>query len=130
MLRIPTTSVLPSTLREPVIPTEPVNSCKSPVVFPNRFEPDEKMIEEEIISTKISLATILSPTYKSPVILTSPLTSISPSNDEDTFTKNPVFGAIDAEAEPLTNRLVSGKLVNCEPSPWNEPENEPLYSSN
>ena len=61
------------------------------------------VIEEEIISTIISLATILLSTYKSPVTLTSPSISISPSNDEDTLTKNPVFGAIDADAEPLIN---------------------------
>ena len=72
-------------------------------------------------------------TIKSPVILTSPSISISPSNDDDTFTKNPVFGAIDADAEPDINLLAScdiGRLVNLEPSPWNEPENEPLNSSN
>ena len=122
--------VFPSTSNEPVISTEPVNSCKSPVVLPNLFEPDENIIEEEIISTIISLATILLSTYKSPVTLTSPSISISPSNDEDTFTKNPVFGEIDADAEPLINWLEKGRLFSLEPSPSNEPENEPLNSSN
>ena len=122
--------VLPSTSNEPVISTEPVNSCKLPVELPNLFEPDENMIEDEIISTIISLATIRLSTNKSPVILTSPSISISPSNDEDTFTKNPVFGAIDADADPLINWDEKGKLFNLEPSPSNEPENEPLNSSN
>ena len=95
--------ISPSTFNEPFIPTEPVNSCKSSGVLPNLFEPDENIIDDDTISTKISLATILSSTYKSPVTLTSPFTSTSPSNDEDTFTKNPVFGAIDADADPLIN---------------------------
>ena len=103
ILKSPLNSAEPLNSNEPVIPTEPVNSCKSPVVLPNLFEPEENMIEDEIISTIISLATILLSTYKSPVTLTSPSISISPSNDEDTFTKNPVFGAIDADAEPLIN---------------------------
>ena len=122
--------ISPSTFKEPLIPTEPVNSCKSSDVLPNLFEPDENIIDEDTISTKISLATILSSTYKSPVTLTSPFTSTSPSNDEDTFTKNPVFGAIDADAEPLINWVEKGRLFNWEPSPANEPLNEPLNSSN
>ena len=124
---------LPSTSKEPVIVTEPVNSCKSVTWFPNLFEPDENIIEDEIISTNISLATILLSTNKSPVILTSPLTSISPSNDDDTFTKNPVKGEIDADAEPEINSLASstnGRFVKPLPSPSNEPEKEPLNSSN
>ena len=130
VLKSPLNSAEPLSSKEPVIPTEPVNSCKSPVVLPNLFEPDENIIEDEIISTIISLATILLSTYKSPVTLTSPSISISPSNDEDTLTKNPVFGAIDADAEPLINWLEKGRLFSLEPSPSNEPENEPLNSSN
>ena len=97
-----------------------MNSCKSTNEFPNRFDPDEKIIEDDMISTNISLATILLLTYKSPVTLTSPFISISPSKDDDTFTKNPVCGEIDADAEPEINLAASstnGKLVNCEPSP-------------
>ena len=94
------------------------------------FEPVEKIIEDEIISTKISLATILLSTNKSPVTLISPSTSISPSNDEDTFTKNPSCGVIEADAEPDMILVASGRLFNSEPSPANEPEKEPLSSSN
>ena len=126
----PVTFASPLRPYEPEMDTEPVNSCKSVTSFPNRFEPEENTIDDEIISTSISLATILLSTNKSPVILTSPLTSISPSNDDDTFTKNPVFGAIDADAEPLLNNEVSGKLFNSEPSPANEPLKEPVNSSN
>ena len=97
---------------------------------PKVFEPDENITDDEIISTISSLATILLSTIKSPVTLTSPFTSTSPSNDEDTFTKNPVFGAIDADAEPLLNNVVSGKLFNWEPSPAKEPLNEPVTCSN
>ena len=123
----------PLTSNEPVIDNEPVNSCKSVNVSPNLFEPDEKITEDDIISTNNSLATIRLLTYKSPVTLTSPFTSTSPSNDDDTFTKNPVWGEIDADAEPDINNFASftkGILVNCEPSPWNEPLNEPLNSGN
>ena len=108
----PVIFVSPNTSNEPVTSTEPVNSCLSVETSPNRFEPEENMIEEEIISTISSLATILLLTIKSPVTLTSPVTSISPSNDEDTFTKNPVFGEIDADAEPDNNLTASGRLFN------------------
>ena len=104
--------VSPNTSNEPVILTEPVNSCVSVEKSPNLFEPDENIIEDEIISTISSLATILLSTIKSPVTLTSPVTSISPLNDEDTFTKNPVLGEIDADAEPDNNLTASGRLFN------------------
>ena len=127
------TEVLPSISNEPVIVTEPVNSCKSVTWLPNLFEPDENITEDDIISTKISLATILLSTKRSPVTLTSPFTSTSPSNDDDTLTKNPVCGEIDADAEPDINIFASstnGKFVKPLPSPWNEPEKEPLNCSN
>ena len=104
--------VSPNTSNEPVTSTEPVNSCLSVESSPNLFEPEENIIEDEIISTINSLATILLSTIKSPVTLTSPVTSTSPLNDDDTFTKNPVFGEIDADAEPDNNLTVSGRLFN------------------
>ena len=67
------------------------------------FEPVENKIEDEIISTINSLATIRLSTIKSPVIRAVPSKSKSPSIDADTFTKNPVFGAIEADTEPLLN---------------------------
>ena len=84
------------------------------------FEPDEKNIDDEINSTKISLATILLSTTKSPVNLPLPSTINPPSNEPDVLTKNPVCGEIDADAEPDINLLASstkGKFVSCEPSP-------------
>ena len=122
--------VSPNTSNEPVTSTEPVNSCLSVESSPNLFEPEENIIEDEIISTINSLATILLSTIKSPVTLTSPVTSTSPLNDDDTFTKNPVFGEIDADAEPDNNLTVSGRLFNWEPSPLNEPLKEPVTCSN
>ena len=73
-------------------------------------------------STIISLATIF------------PLTFKSPSIEEDVLTTNPLFGEIDAVAEPdailnaSSTNAERGILFNLLPSPWNEPENEPLNS--
>jgi len=40
--------ISPFILREPLIPTLPVNSCLSDVESPNWFEPDENITEEEM----------------------------------------------------------------------------------
>ena len=69
------------------------------------------MIDDEINSTFISLATIL------------PLTFKSPSIDADVFTTNPSTGEIDAVAEPLailtdsSESAANGILNNPLPSP-------------
>ena len=65
------------------------------------------------------------------VALIAPATFKSPSIDAEVLTINPRFGEIDAVTLPLASLLASsansdaGKLFNCEPSPWNEPLNEP-----
>ena len=51
------------------------------------------------------------------------------------FTTRPVFGAIDAVTEPdailgaSSESAEIGMLLSCEPSPANEPENEPLNTA-
>ena len=59
-----------------------------------------------------------------------PLTKSEPLNCAPVFTLNPKSGATSATTDPLTILLVSndGTFVNREPSPTNEPENEPLNS--
>ena len=107
-------------MSEPVISTEPVNSCLSVSSSPNLFEPEEKKIDDDINSTTISLAIILLSTTKSPVNLPLPSTVNPPSKEPDVLTKKPVCGDIDADAEPDINLLASstnGRFVSCEPSP-------------
>jgi len=55
------------------MPNEPVISCLSLLASPNLLEPDEKMIDDDIYVTFNSVAFIVPPTLKFPVIVSLPV---------------------------------------------------------